>query len=169
MRNAPADAAHRKPAPADPVPGAAAAHVPDFSLEKFEAQSTGGARSRAPDTDIGDFNLDPQPPVGRTTDAAGPARDIGDAAPPTPAAAAEPAPEFKLDLKDFDLDFAERSTPQAPPKDEHWHDVQQKFDLARAYEEMGDKAGARGILEEVVREGDTEQQAHAKKLLSALA
>jgi pilus assembly protein FimV len=46
--------------------------------------------------------------------------------------------------------------------------VQTKFDLAKAYEEMGDKAGAREILQEVVREGDSEQQAQAKALLAGL-
>ena len=32
---------------------------------------------------------------------------------------------------------------------------------------MGDKDGARDILQEVVKEGDTEQQAQAKKLLGS--
>ena len=27
-------------------------------------------------------------------------------------------------------------------KDDHWYDVQTKFDLAKAYQEMGDKEGA---------------------------
>ena len=61
------------------------------------------------------------------------------------------------------------STPApAPAKDDHWYDVQQKFDLAKAYEEMGDKDGAREILQEVLKEGDAEQQDHAKKLLGTL-
>ena len=47
--------------------------------------------------------------------------------------------------------------------------MQTKFDLAKAYEEMGDKAGARQILEEVIREGDAEQQTQAKQLLSKLS
>jgi pilus assembly protein FimV len=46
--------------------------------------------------------------------------------------------------------------------------VQQKIDLAKAYEEMGDKDGAREILQEVVKEGDSEQQTQAKKLLGSL-
>ena len=47
--------------------------------------------------------------------------------------------------------------------------MQQKFDLAKAYEEMGDKEGAREVLQEVLGEGDQDQQAEAKKLLEALA
>jgi pilus assembly protein FimV len=76
---------------------------------------------------------------------------------------------WKVDLNDVDLDFA-RGSPAAPQnKDEHWHDVQQKFDLAKAYEEMGDREGARDILREVLAEGDLEQQTLARRLLGALA
>jgi len=75
--------------------------------------------------------------------------------------------DFKLDLNDLDIN-APASRTSGPAKDDHWYDVQQKFDLAKAYEEMGDKDGARDILQEVVREGDTEQQTQAKKLLGSL-
>jgi pilus assembly protein FimV len=53
-------------------------------------------------------------------------------------------------------------------KDAQWEDVQQKFDLARAYQEMGDKEGAIEILHEVEREGDTAQKAEAQKMLQSL-
>lgn len=43
-----------------------------------------------------------------------------------------------------------------------------KLDLARAYFEMGDAAGAREILEEVVKEGSAEQAKDAKELLAKL-
>ncbi len=54
-------------------------------------------------------------------------------------------------------------------KDDHWYDVQTKFDLAKAYQEMGDKDGAREILQEVIKEGDSAQQAEAKQLLDTLS
>ena len=54
-------------------------------------------------------------------------------------------------------------------KDDHWFDVQTKFDLAKAYQEMGDKESAREILKEVVDEGDAQQQAEAKAMLNTLA
>ena len=54
-------------------------------------------------------------------------------------------------------------------KNDHWFDVQTKFDLAKAYQEMGDKDSAREILKEVIAEGDAQQQAEAKSLLEALA
>ncbi len=80
--------------------------------------------------------------------------------------------DFKLDIPDLDLG----DKTQAPEtmggggeKDGHWYDVQTKFDLAKAYQEMGDKDGAREILQEVIKEGDGEQQSQAKKLLESLA
>ncbi len=89
------------------------------------------------------------------------------------------APEFKLD--DINLNVGETAKPAealqgdvgaatggAGPKDDHWYDVQTKFDLAKAYQEMGDKDGAREILQEVIKEGDAGQQAEAKQLLDAL-
>jgi pilus assembly protein FimV len=47
-------------------------------------------------------------------------------------------------------------------------EVGTKLDLARAYVDMGDPAGARSILEEVLEEGDESQQQQARKLLEAL-
>ena len=44
-----------------------------------------------------------------------------------------------------------------------------KLDLAQAYMDMGDHEGAKDILDEVVGEGNAEQQAEAKEMLSRLA
>ena len=41
-------------------------------------------------------------------------------------------------------------------------------DLAKAYEEMGDKDGAKDLLNEVLKEGDAAQQAQAQQMLAAL-
>lgn len=54
-------------------------------------------------------------------------------------------------------------------RDERWYDVQTKFDLAKAYQEMGDKEGAREILDEVVAEGDDSQKRAARDLLATLS
>jgi pilus assembly protein FimV len=119
--------------------------------------------------------------------------DVG-ARPPTDTNAPLLAPDFKLDLGEStqvsgatpgstetvpDLDLGGLSlsmdgTGGAPAggdgtKDAHWYDVQTKFDLAKAYQEMGDKDGAREILQEVMKEGDAAQQAEAKKVLDSLA
>lgn len=50
-----------------------------------------------------------------------------------------------------------------------WEEASTKLDLARAYLEMGDKEGAREILQEVAGEGGPEQQAEANKLLATLS
>ena len=47
-------------------------------------------------------------------------------------------------------------------------EVGTKLDLARAYVDMGDPAGARSILEEVLDEGDDGQRQQAQQLLDSL-
>ena len=44
-----------------------------------------------------------------------------------------------------------------------------KLDLARAYIDMGDSEGARGILEEVIEKGTEEQQQESRELLARIA
>lgn len=58
--------------------------------------------------------------------------------------------------------------PMVGEKDAHWHEVETKVDLARAYLDMEDKEGAREILEEVIDEGDVQQKENAKAMLSEL-
>ncbi len=48
-------------------------------------------------------------------------------------------------------------------------DVNIKLDLVAAYIDMDDKEGARELLEEVLKEGGTQQQLRAKELLDSLA
>lgn len=43
-----------------------------------------------------------------------------------------------------------------------------KLDLASAYQEIGDREGARELLEEVIKGGDNEQSEKAKVLLAKL-
>ncbi len=85
--------------------------------------------------------------------------------------AAPQAPELKLDDINLTLEDTTKTVvtkAEGGAKDDHWYDVQTKFDLAKAYQEMGDKDGAREILQEVIKEGDAGQQAEAKKLLDSL-
>jgi pilus assembly protein FimV len=83
-----------------------------------------------------------------------------------------------LNLDDISLNFempqteisaAEAAVADGGPKDDHWYDVQTKFDLAKAYQEMGDKDGAIEILREVIKDGDVAQQAEANALLESLS
>jgi pilus assembly protein FimV len=160
LRAAQTQSQTRAPEPAPPLEPL----MPDFSLDASGVTSSAKpepARAPAPpakDSNLMDFDLEPLPPVGAPL-----GMDKVTTEPP-------PSVDFKLDLADLDV-----GTPKStagggggPARDEHWYDVQQKFDLAKAYEEMGDKDGARDILQEVVREGDAEQQEQAKKLLGSL-
>ncbi len=52
--------------------------------------------------------------------------------------------------------------------DDHEDDVDTRLELARAYDEMGDREGARELLEEVMREGSPKQQSDARAMLDRL-
>lgn len=69
----------------------------------------------------------------------------------------------KFDFSGLDLDLGDGSN------DIELDDVGTKLDLARAYVEMGDKEGAREILNEVIAEGNDKQKTDAKGILVTLA
>jgi pilus assembly protein FimV len=75
-------------------------------------------------------------------------------------------------VEDFAADLAEppAATNVDEPDDdidpELREEVNTKLDLARAYMEMGDREGAREILQEVLGEGDRQQRADAEKLIA---
>lgn len=75
-----------------------------------------------------------------------------------------------IDLSGIDLALGGPSTtpPADGSHDEHWYDVQTKFDLAKAYQEMGDREGAREVLLEVIAEGDAQQKQAAEQVLASL-
>ena len=68
-------------------------------------------------------------------------------------------PTMSLAPEDLDSDLHEART---------MTEVGTKLDLARAYVDMGDPAGARSILEEVLDEGDDGQKQQAQQLLDSL-
>lgn len=49
-----------------------------------------------------------------------------------------------------------------------WQEMATKLDLASAYEEIGDKEGARELLQEVIKGGDSGQQQKARTMLSKI-
>jgi pilus assembly protein FimV len=84
-----------------------------------------------------------------------------------------PKPEpAKIDLADISLDLgnpADDATVLAKGgADPKWQEVATKLDLAKAYEEMGDKDGARELLKEVMKDGDAAQRGTAEQLLAKL-
>jgi pilus assembly protein FimV len=72
-------------------------------------------------------------------------------------------PDSKFDFSGLDLDLGDSGG-----SDLELDEVATKLDLARAYVEMGDKEGAREILNEVLAEGGDKQKADAKGMLSSL-
>jgi pilus assembly protein FimV len=77
------------------------------------------------------------------------------------AKAAAPAPSSgSMDLADLSLD--------TPAQGGGGEAVGTKLELAKAYLEIGDKDGAREILQEVANEGSSAQREEAKKLISSL-
>jgi pilus assembly protein FimV len=119
--------------------------------------------------------------------------DLGAAAPaapekrPEPAPAADPGLTFDLNLDlggekksepakaatpdlstiSLDLGSSEAAAPAAGT-DPKWQEIATKLDLAKAYEEMGDKDGARELLNEVMKDGDAAQKGQAQQLLAKL-
>ena len=85
----------------------------------------------------------------------------------TSKAEAKPA-DAPLDLGGLTLDLGTPSEAPAASGDAKWQEVATKLDLAKAYQEMGDKDGARELLNEVLRDGDSAQKAQAEQMLSAL-
>ncbi len=126
----------------------------DFDL-KLDDTSTASAGATSVDFDIDRISLETG--GGKSE----PVLDLGRSTPAIP----------DLDLSSIDLDLGGGGTQEAEVggKDDKWYDVQTKFDLAKAYQEMGDKEGAKEILREVVAEGDAEQKAAAQKVLQTLS
>jgi pilus assembly protein FimV len=87
-------------------------------------------------------------------------RDDATVEQPRPAAAElEGSETVSLGADDLSDDLSEART---------MTEVGTKLDLARAYVDMGDPAGARSILEEVLDEGDDGQRQQAQQLLDSL-
>ncbi|WP_254050841.1 FimV/HubP family polar landmark protein [Zoogloea sp. LCSB751] len=87
-------------------------------------------------------------------------------------------PVVNLDSIDLELpsdadtvaELPDAGPPTEPPLDlELQQEVATKLELARAYEEMGDKDGARELVEEVLREGAAVQKEEARKILARLS
>lgn len=85
-----------------------------------------------------------------------------------PAAAAPAAPDIDLSSISLDLGSPAGAGTSGDSSDPRWQEVATKLDLAKAYEEMGDKDGARELLNEVLKEGDAAQQSQAGEMLAKL-
>jgi pilus assembly protein FimV len=79
------------------------------------------------------------------------------------------APAMDLSAIGLDLEPVPPAATPAAPDAIKWQEMATKLDLASAYEEIGDKEGARELLDEVVKGGDVEQQQKARAMLAKLA
>lgn len=89
---------------------------------------------------------------------------------PEPVLDAEPEAEVSLDFGDDDVSF-ESDFADAPAASDPGTDADAaatKLELARAYLDMGDAEGARGMLEEVLTEGSATQRDEARRLLDGI-
>ncbi len=79
-------------------------------------------------------------------------------------------PDFSVESTDAGLDsrFPPDLDLAAEPEISSSEEVATKIDLARAYQEMGDLEGARELLQEVLRDGDSRQREAASALLTEL-
>lgn len=154
-----------------PVTAPAAEPAPEPEPEVVAAVNEGSSDELSFDFDL-DVPAVEAPPVEVTPE-------------PEPVAEIQAKEEFSLDLPE--IDFANMGEPEldrsslesgssAGSMDDELGDlgvfgddaVATKLDLARAYMDMGDPDGARSMLEEVIGEGNAEQQDEARKLLDGL-
>ena len=170
------------PEPASAPEAASAAFSPGGTLIVEEKEETRAAAAPTIDFDLGlEARPAPESPAGIDLDLGqGEAQaaasteekstpldfdldlDLGE---PAQQKAAEQRAPLGFDLGD--AGGAAAASPQAE-LDAKWQEVATKLDLAKAYEEMGDKEGARELLHEVLKEGDAAQQARAREMLAAL-
>ena len=182
----PVAAAH--PAPAEPE---AASNLLDFDFDLDSFGKT--APPAAPvepvlddhaDSRLMDFKLDDDeaaaPVAGQAEEEPFALLDPEVPAAPAPVEAPmvdQPTPvDFDLSGISLDLDphgAGSEALQDVPTLGEHAYsntaEMATKLDLASAYQEIGDREGARDLLEEVIRGGDTEQSEKARGLLQKLA
>lgn len=161
-----------------------AATQPPKADTDFTPEGTLIMEEKAPDTTAGlDFDLGlpgdekKEPPAAPAAPAAADTSggldfdfnlDIGGGDQKGTEAPAQPA---AMDLSNISLDLGSETEPAAPAAgsgDPKWQEVATKLDLAKAYEEMGDKDGARELLNEVMKDGDAAQKGQAQQLLAKL-
>lgn len=169
----------------------------DFGQEPETPAATPSAVAAAAEAPLDfssiDFNLDSQPPAAIearaadtepvAADVAQPAALEGDALPakhpepatasvdalPSLAAAASSPAALDFDLGEIHLDLGDAAAGVNDGVDPYSAEMSTKLDLAQAYREIGDKEGARELLDEVVKSGSQQQVEKARSLLAELA
>ncbi len=155
---APAPVAAPVPAPAPVAPPAVAVAAP-----------TGGGNRKSLEEDLAELeaSLKKATNAGQLSEGG---MDFTDFSTATPTNLGTVGPSMRPEMLDLSFDAGRQGFVDPTPSilDGQWHDASTKLDLARAYEEMGDREGAREILREVIHDGDEAQQAEAKAMLAKL-
>ena len=144
----------------------------DFDLDLADPVATPPAgRTAAAKTEGLDFDLGiDQPAVGsKTSNAGGFDFDLSSLSDDKPAASADKAhvKTGAINLDDISLDL-DAPAVSSGSYEEDGSGVSTKLELAKAYVEIGDKDGAREILQEVLREGTAAQQKEAQSVIASL-
>lgn len=135
---------------------------PEAFLDETDAEETGEMPALAgTDVDLDLDDLTAALKVSEIGDTVDQERDDATVEQPRPSLSGKTAeiPTMSLGPEDLSEDLNEART---------MTEVGTKLDLARAYVDMGDPAGARSILEEVLDEGDEGQRQQAQQLLDSL-
>ena len=146
----------------------------EYSESMDFSQSRSGPLSAMPNVDLPSLDLDvPSLPPSRGP-AGGDFRDsqMHEGMRTRTGATHDTSPDQEMDLSAIGLDLAP-STISGPSTvtgagSGQWQEMASKLDLASAYGEIGDKEGARELLQEVVRGGDASQQQKARELLASI-
>lgn len=168
-----------------PLPTPPAAHADD---EQGDEQNDEPAEAAPADSRLMEFKLDgldlPKPDAASTSGA--PSLDDDEfppleldvpAKPASTAAVHDESAPMDFDLSGISLDLDSHGGTDAALQDvptlgetsySNTAEMATKLDLASAYQEIGDREGARELLEEVIKGGDSEQSEKAKVLLAKL-
>ncbi|WP_229205381.1 MULTISPECIES: FimV/HubP family polar landmark protein [unclassified Duganella] len=176
------------PAPAAEAPAPADDLGMDFGLDLPASAAAEDAKPSAAsdplDLDLAGFDIPEVPALTEPPKAAAPSLDFDTSLdlPAETITAAPPPAAQEFDLSGIDLDLGsldggaatatEAPAASAPASSEplsaHHMEMDTKLDLAVAYQEIGDKEGARELLDEVLRGGNPEQVAKATGMKAEL-
>jgi len=159
----------------------------DLDTMDFGSPSEPAPAVTRPVVETFDFDPPPAPAAAPVEEAF--SFDLADdpfAPPESPAAASSPVAQTEpsFDMADIDLELPDFDRVEAAPapalpdvgealepaamSPEHM-EMETKLDLAIAYQEIGDKEGARELLDEVIKGGSSEQVSKAGAMRSLLA
>jgi pilus assembly protein FimV len=150
-----------------PAVAAATSAAAPAVASKAAAASSGKRKSLEDDLADLEASLQKATTSGQVSEAG---LDFTDFSTATPTNLGPAGPSMRPEMLDLSYDASRQNSVDPTPSilDGQWHDVSTKLDLARAYEEMGDREGAREILREVMHDGNEVQQKEAKALLAKL-